>query len=90
MTMTRTKSLILAGLTVISLGAGHAMAEGTGIGMPDYWAQQYRAAASLAAADASHGRPSGTTDPVQAGAADLERPRPAIHFDSPQTAGGGG
>jgi hypothetical protein len=61
------------------------MAEGTGIGMADYWAQQYRAAA-----DANRGRNAGATDAVQAGAADLERSRPAIHFDSPQTAGGGG
>ena len=44
--MTITKTLMLAGLAVISLGAGSAMAEGTGIATPDYWAQQYRVEAS--------------------------------------------
>ena len=83
--MTTTKILLLAGLAAISLGAGNAMAEGSGIAVPDYWAQQYRAAASMAAAKEAHTAVPGA---VQSGASDPDRSRPAFHFDSNLTQGG--
>ena len=85
--MTTTKILLLAGLAAISLGAGNAMAEGSGIAVSDYWAQQYRIAAKQAADNAAH---TAVPSTVQSGASDESRPHPKYRFDLPLTAGGGG
>ena len=44
--MSTTKALLLAGLTVVSLGVGQAMAQDGGGAVSDYWAGEYRAEAA--------------------------------------------
>jgi hypothetical protein len=85
MTMTNSKALMLAGLAIMSLGIGHAMAEGSGVTGPDYWAQQYRAAANKAAAKEIHGAVSGT---AQSGTSDVDRSAAMFHVDTNTTGGG--
>jgi len=77
------KTLMLACLAVISLGAANAMADGTGIATPDYWAQQYRIEASKSVANKSQGATSGA---VQFGTSDIAHP--AFHVDTNLTQGG--
>ena len=76
--MTITKTLMLAGFAVMSLGVGSAMAEGEATS--DYWAQQYRVEAAANATRA----PASTT--VQSGASDVQSP--AFHVNTNITAGG--
>ena len=49
------KTLILAGITAVSFGVGHAMAQDGGAAVPDYWAGVYRAQAAQTAANADKG-----------------------------------
>jgi hypothetical protein len=75
MTMTITKTLMLAAFAAISLGAGSAMASDGGGATSDYWAQQYRIEASrLAAANVNHGTVSAQPGAVQFGGTDIARP----------------
>ena len=87
--MSVTKTLMLAGFAVLSLG-GAAMADGSGVATNEYWAAQYRAEANKAATNVNRGAISNPADVRQSGASDLERSHPAFHIDTNLTAGGGG
>jgi hypothetical protein len=83
--MTTTKILLLAGFAVMSLGAGNAMADGSGVATNDYWAQQYRIEAGRAVANSSQAK---ATDPVQYGPSDTNRLGSELRFDTPMVPGG--
>jgi hypothetical protein len=85
MIMTTTKTLMLAGLAVMSIGMGTSMAQDGGGATADYWAQQYHAAANKTAAKETHSAVSGT---VQSGTSDLDRSASMFHVDTNLTGGG--
>jgi hypothetical protein len=75
--MKTTQSLLLAALTVVTLGIGigTAMADGGGA-VSDYWAEQYRAANQAKNVPAA-----------QFGSSDVERPH-GLQIDTDVTGGG--
>jgi hypothetical protein len=70
--MSTTKAFLLAGLTVVSLGVGQAMAQDGGGAVSDYWAGEYRAEA---ARQAGHPNSVATMQPTapQYGSSDVQR-----------------
>ena len=78
--MNTTKTLLLAAMTVISLGAGTAMAQDGGGATADYWAARRRAAiAGQNAASAQYGS-SDRAVVRHAAHRQLQRSRPASGF----------
>jgi hypothetical protein len=73
--MKTTQSLLLAALTVVTLGIGTAMADGGGA-VSDYWAEQYRLANQAKNVPAA-----------QFGSSDVARPL-GVHIDTDLTGGG--
>jgi hypothetical protein len=86
--MSTTKALLLAGLTVVSLGVGQAMAQDGGGAVSDYWAGQYRAEAARQAGNVNNGVTTAQPAAPQFGSSDAA-PRIASPFhDSDMTDGG--
>jgi hypothetical protein len=85
--MTTTKTLLLAGLAALSLGAGAARAQQlTPSGARTGWyTAQNGAIANNTAANNSRGTVTGT---VQSGASDPKQARPVFHFESNMAGGG--
>jgi hypothetical protein len=70
--MSSTKTLLLAGLTIVSLGVGQAMAQDGGGAVSDYWAGVYRAQAAQQAANANKGVTTTQSTTPQFGSSDIE------------------
>lgn len=83
--MNTAKTLLLAGLTVMSLGVGQAMAQDGGGAVSDYWAGVYRA---QAAADAHKNASTVQSTAPQFGSSDTERRNAPVHVDTDMTDGG--
>ena len=86
--MNTVKTLILAGVTAVSLGVGHAMAQDGGMAVPDYWTGVYRAQAAQAAANASKGVATVQPSAPQFGSSDAGRAIAHPFVDSDMTGGG--
>ena len=84
--MTTTKTLLLAGLAVVSLGVGAANAQSLTPSSTEgaYYVAQNRAAANSPAANANKA----VATAPQFGSSDVERRTAPIHFDSNLTEGG--
>jgi len=80
------KTLMLAGVGALSIGIGSAMAAGSGVTGPDYWAAQEQAAARQAAANPNAGATTNRNATVQYGSSDIEQP---IQRDGVYGAAGG-
>jgi len=87
MTMTTTKTLLLAGLAALSLGSAAVQARQiTQNGAQTVWyTAQNRATPNDSAANNIRGAVLGT---VQSGTSDPERARPTFHFESNMAGGG--
>ena len=73
-TMTSVKTLMLAAAAALSIGVGSAMASGSGVAGPDYWATQQQAAARQQAANAGTRATAAPNATTQYGSSDFERP----------------
>jgi hypothetical protein len=73
-TMTSVKTVMLAAAAALSIGVGSAMADGSGVAGPDYWAAQQQAAARQQAANGAAKATPAPTDATQYGSSDFERP----------------
>jgi hypothetical protein len=72
--MTKSTTLMLAALAMLSLGAGTAMAQDGGGGGMDYWSRQNMKAIQSGATNAT-----GAGIPIQYGSSDVERNTGADH-----------
>jgi hypothetical protein len=86
--MSSTKALLLAGLAVVSLGVGQAMAQDGGGAVSDYWAGVYRAQAAQHAANANRGVTTAQPTAPQFGGSDVQPLSNPFHVDSNLTEGG--
>ena len=71
--MSQTKTLFLAALAAMTLGAGAAMADGSG-GGPDYWSRQ-----NMKAIQAGVTNPNLAVTPIPSGSSDVEQDTGADH-----------
>jgi hypothetical protein len=73
-TMTSVKTLMFAAAAALSIGVGSAMASGSGVAGPDYWAAQQQAAARQQAANPNARVTPAPNDTTQYGSSDFEKP----------------
>jgi hypothetical protein len=87
-TMNSLKTLLLAGAAALSIGVGGAMAAGSGVAGPDYWAAQQQAAARQAARQ----NPTATSSrnsTVQYGSSDVDSLHQPVGADASLGVAGG-
>jgi hypothetical protein len=78
LTMNTFKTLMLAAAAALTIGAGTAMADGSGVAGPDYWAAKQQAEARQAANTGVRVTPAPNST-VQYGSSEYEQPtRPAL------------
>ena len=80
------KTLMLAAAAALTIGAGTAMADGSGVAGPDYWAAKQQAEARQAAA-AGRVTPAPNST-VQYGSSEFEQLQPVHHGIGPDVPGG--